>query len=100
MNQYLKFAGPVISEEMSDAVKETLLSGWITSGPQVAAFEQALSAYHGGRPTRVFTSATAAMEVAFQICGIGAGDEVITSAMTFFFGRQYDRKGWRKDDIC
>jgi dTDP-4-amino-4,6-dideoxygalactose transaminase len=81
---YIKFAGPVIDAEMADAVKDTLLSGWITSGPQVAAFESALSACHGNRPTRVFTSATAAMEVAFQVCGIGDGDEVITSAMTFF----------------
>jgi dTDP-4-amino-4,6-dideoxygalactose transaminase len=81
---YIKFAGPVITPEMAAAVQDTLLSGWITSGPQVAAFEKALSDYHGGRPTRVFTSATAAMEVAFQVCGIGPGDEVITSAMTFF----------------
>jgi dTDP-4-amino-4,6-dideoxygalactose transaminase len=80
----IKFAGPLITETMAEAVKQTLLSGWITSGPQVAAFENALSAYHGDRPARVFTSATAAMEVAFHVCGIGAGDEVITSAMTFF----------------
>ncbi|MFO0325286.1 MAG: DegT/DnrJ/EryC1/StrS family aminotransferase, partial [Burkholderiales bacterium] len=81
---YIKFAGPIITPEMAAEVNETLLSGWITSGPQVAAFEKALSVYHAGRPARVFTSATAAMEVAFQICGIGPGDEVITSAMTFF----------------
>ena len=83
---YLKFAGPIIDDAMAEAVKQTLLSGWLTSGPQVAAFEKALSAYHGGRPARVFTSATAAMEVAFEVCGIGRGegDEVITSAMTFF----------------
>ena len=81
---YLKFAGLIITDQMAEAVKQTLLSGWLTSGPQVLAFEKALSAYHGGRPTRVFTSATAAMEVAFEVCGIGAGDEVITSAMTFF----------------
>ncbi len=81
---YIKFAGPIIDDAMAEAVKQTLLSGWLTSGPRVAEFEAALSAYHGGRPTRVFTSATAAMEVAFEVCGIGAGDEVITSAMTFF----------------
>lgn len=81
---YLKFAGPLITEAMAENVRQTLLSGWLTSGPQVTAFEKALSDYHGGRPTRCFTSATAAMEVAFTICGIGAGDEVITSAMTFF----------------
>ncbi len=81
---YIKFAGPIIDDAMAEAVKQTLLSGWLTSGPRVAEFEAALSKYHGGRPTRVFTSATAAMEVAFEVCGIGAGAEVITSAMTFF----------------
>ena len=81
---YIKFAGPIIDDAMAEAVKQTLLSGWLTSGPRVAEFEAALSKYHGGRPTRVFTSATAAMEVAFEVCGIGEGDEVITSAMTFF----------------
>jgi dTDP-4-amino-4,6-dideoxygalactose transaminase len=81
---YLKFAGPVITDDMAAAVRETLMSGWITSGPQVQAFERALSDYHDGRPVRVFTSATAAMEVAFAVIGIGTGDEVITSAMTFF----------------
>ncbi len=81
---YIKFAGPIIDDAMAEAVKQTLLSGWLTSGPRVAEFEAALATYHGGRPTRVFTSATAAMEVAFEVCGIGAGDEVITSAMTFF----------------
>ena len=91
---YIKFAGPIIDEAMADAVKQTLLSGWLTSGPRVVEFEAALSKHHGGRPTRVFTSATAAMEVAFDVCGIGAGDEVITSAMTFFsVGNMIERVG-------
>ena len=87
---YLNFARPTITDGMAEAVKETLLSLQITSGPRVLAFEKALCDYHGGRPARVFTSATAAMEVVFQVCQIGAAcggsatDEVITSAMTFF----------------
>ncbi len=100
--KFLPFARPTITESMGDAVKETLLSHWIASGPQVQAFENALSAYHGGRPARVFTSATAAMEVAFQVCGIGAAcggtaaDEVITSAMTFFsVGNMIEKSGAR-----
>ncbi|MFM7461524.1 MAG: DegT/DnrJ/EryC1/StrS family aminotransferase [Burkholderiales bacterium] len=93
-SSFLKFAGPVITDEMADAVRDTLLSGWLTSGPRVAAFEAALSDYHGGRPTRVFTSATAAMEVAFEVCGIGPGDEIITSAMTFFsVGNMIEKTG-------
>lgn len=81
---FLPFARPTIDETMIAEVGDTLRSLWIASGPQVHAFEQALTEYHGGRPVRVLTSATAAMEVAFQLCGIGPGDEVITSAMTFF----------------
>ncbi|HSY29703.1 MAG TPA: DegT/DnrJ/EryC1/StrS aminotransferase family protein, partial [Burkholderiaceae bacterium] len=50
----------------------------------VLAFEKALSESFGGRPTRVLTSATGALEVALQLCGIGAGDEVITATQTFF----------------
>ncbi|NJD87105.1 MAG: DegT/DnrJ/EryC1/StrS aminotransferase family protein [Betaproteobacteria bacterium] len=69
---------------MVAAVGETLLSRWIASGPQVAAFEKALSDYVAGRPVRSFTSATGAMEVALQLLGIGAGDEVITPAQSFF----------------
>ena len=64
---FLPFARPTLTDGMGEAIKETLLSHWIASGPQVRAFENALSDYHGGRSTRVFTSATAAMEVAFQL---------------------------------
>jgi dTDP-4-amino-4,6-dideoxygalactose transaminase len=60
-----------------------LRSGWITTGPQVEAFESALARYLGGRAVRAFTSATGALEVALQVCGIGPGDEVIVPAMTF-----------------
>jgi dTDP-4-amino-4,6-dideoxygalactose transaminase len=50
----------------------------------VQKFETELSRFCGGRPVRVLTSATAAVEVALQLCGIGPGDEVITSAQSFF----------------
>ena len=64
---FLPFARPIIDEAMIAAVADTLRSRWIASGPQVQAFETALSAYVGGRPVRALTSATGAMEV-------GAGD--------------------------
>jgi dTDP-4-amino-4,6-dideoxygalactose transaminase len=81
---FLPFARPEIDETTITGVAEVLRSGWIASGPKVLAFEQALSEYFGGRPTRVLTSATAGLEVALQLCGIGPGDEVISSAQTFF----------------
>ncbi|HZQ62446.1 MAG TPA: DegT/DnrJ/EryC1/StrS aminotransferase family protein [Casimicrobiaceae bacterium] len=84
MSAYLPFARPTLDEAMIAGVGDVLRSGWITSGPQVAAFEKALSEYHGGRPARVVSSATAALELALQLCGIGPGDEVITPAQTFF----------------
>lgn len=81
---YLPFARPTLDEDTIHGVAEVLRSGWITSGPQVQKFEAALSEYLGGRPVRVLSSATAALEVALQLCGIGPGAEVITPSQTFF----------------
>ncbi len=81
---YLPFARPSLDEAAIAGVTEVLRSGWISSGPNVLKFEQALSDYHGGRPVRATSSATAALEVALQVTGISPGDEVITSAMSFF----------------
>ena len=80
----LKFAAPMIDEATIEAVGHVLRSGHITTGPWVDAFERALSAFCAGRPVRVLSSATAAMEVALQLCGIGPGDEVITCGQSFF----------------
>ena len=60
-----------------------LRSGWLTGGPKVREFEAALSAYLGGRPVRSFNSGTAALEVALRLCGIGAGDEVVTTPLSW-----------------
>jgi dTDP-4-amino-4,6-dideoxygalactose transaminase len=81
---YLKFASPVLDESTIAGVGDVLRSGQLTSGPWVRRFEQDLSAFCGGRPTRVLTSGTAAIEVALQLCDIGPGDEVITGAQSFF----------------
>ena len=81
---YLKFAGPDLDEATIAGVAEVLRSGQITSGPWVTRFERQLEGFCAGRPVRVLTSATAAIEVALQLCGVGAGDEVITGAQSFF----------------
>jgi dTDP-4-amino-4,6-dideoxygalactose transaminase len=81
---YLPFARPTIDEAMIAAVADTLRGRWIASGPHVLAFEKALGEYVGGRPVRTLTSATAAMQVALELIGVGPGDEVITPAQSFF----------------
>jgi dTDP-4-amino-4,6-dideoxygalactose transaminase len=81
---YLKFAGPELDAATLSGVTDVLRSGQLTSGPWVQRFEALLSEFCGGRPVRTLTSATAAVEVALQLAGIGGGDEVITSAQSFF----------------
>lgn len=80
---FLPFAQPEIDEDTIRAVSEVLRGGWVASGPQVVKFEAALGEYCGGRPVRVMTSATSALEIALRVAGVGAGAEVILPAMTF-----------------
>lgn len=80
----LPFTKPTIEEAEQQAVQSVLTSGWITSGPKVTEFEQALSTYLGNDvQVRVFNSATSALEAVLITEGIGAGDEVIVPAMSF-----------------
>jgi len=91
---FLPFARPTMDEAMIAAVADTLRSRWIVTGPRVAAFEKALSERFGGRPVRTLTSATAAMQVALELLGIGPGDEVIIPAQSFFVtGNVVERAG-------
>ena len=80
---YLPFARPDIDEDTIAAVTAVLRSGWIATGPRCAELEAALSDYCGGRTVRLFTSATAGLEVALQVAGVRSGDEVVTTAMSF-----------------
>ena len=80
---YLPMTRPLIDEETIAGVVDVLRSGWITSGPKVKEFEAKLSAYLGGRPVRAFNSGTCTMEIALRILGIGPGDEVITTPLTW-----------------
>jgi dTDP-4-amino-4,6-dideoxygalactose transaminase len=84
MKPFLPFARPSIDEESIAAVAQVLRSGQLASGPKVRDFESALAAYLGGnRQVRVMTSATAGLEMALEVAGIGPGDEVIVPAMSF-----------------
>lgn len=81
--EFLPFTRPSIDEETIADVANVLRSGWITSGPKVQAFEAALSSHCGGRPVRAFNSGTATLEVALRLAGVGAGDTVITTPLTW-----------------
>src|ERR1700722_13290379 len=83
MTKMLPFTRPTLDEETIQSVVEVLRSGWLATGPKVAALEAELSAYLGGRPVRSQTSATIGMEMALLAAGIGPGDEVITPALSF-----------------
>jgi hypothetical protein len=74
---------PTIDEATIAGVVEVLRSGWITSGPRVREFEAQLSALFGGRPVRALNSGTGTLEVGLAIAGIGAGDEVITTPLSW-----------------
>ncbi|MFM0320902.1 DegT/DnrJ/EryC1/StrS family aminotransferase [Caballeronia glebae] len=80
---FLPFVKPEIDEETIQGVVDVLRSGWITTGPQNQQFEAELSAYVGGRPVRAFNSGTCTMEIGLRIAGVGPGDEVITTPMTW-----------------
>ena len=80
---FIPFTRPHFNEETIDAVAEVLRSGWVTSGPKLAEFETTLSEYFGGRPVRCFANGTATMKIALQVAGIGSGDEVITTPISW-----------------
>ncbi len=81
--EFLPFTRPEIDDETIAGVAEVLRSGWITSGPQVKAFEANLSDYFGGRPVRAFNSGTCTMAIALRIAGVGPGHEVITTPLSW-----------------
>ena len=80
---FIPFAPPDIGEAEIAAVTEVLRSGWITRGPRCAEFEERFAAAIGAKHAVLVNSATAAMHLALEAAGIGAGDEVIVPAMTF-----------------
>ncbi|MBU2285327.1 MAG: DegT/DnrJ/EryC1/StrS family aminotransferase, partial [Gammaproteobacteria bacterium] len=66
---FLPFTRPSIDERTIAEVGDVLRSGWITTGPKCAELEAALGARLGGRPVRLVSSGTAALELALRLCG-------------------------------
>ena len=80
---FIPFTKPTIDEATISAVADVLRSGWITSGPKVLEFENALGEFLEGTTVRCFANGTATMKIALQVAGIGAGDEVITTPISW-----------------
>jgi len=80
---FLPFTRPSITEAEIREVSETLRSGWITSGPRVAAFEKEFSAYVSAPYGITVTSGTAGFHILLQAMGIGPGHDVITASLTW-----------------
>lgn len=79
----LPYGRQSISEEDVQAAAEVLRGDWLTTGPTVAAFEQAIGELSGGHRAVSCTSGTAALHMAYAGAGVGPGDEVVTTPMTF-----------------
>ena len=79
----VSIAKPIIGEEEIENVVEVLKSGMIAQGPKVAEFEEKFAKWVGAKYAVATNSGTAALHVALLSCGIGPGDEVITTPFTF-----------------
>jgi dTDP-4-amino-4,6-dideoxygalactose transaminase len=80
---FLPFSLPEIGQEEIDEVVDTLRSGWLTNGPKVRAFEAAFREATDARHAVALSSCTAGLHLALLASGIGPGDEVITTPLTF-----------------
>ena len=81
--RFLTFGAPVIDTEAIEEVVDSLRSGWIGTGPKVERFEAMLREVTGARHVIAVSSCTAALHLSLVASGIGPGDEVITTTMTF-----------------
>ncbi len=80
---FLGFQPPALGEEEIAAVAETLRSGWLTTGPRAAELERRFADYAGAEHAVAVSSGTAAMHLSLLAVGIGPGDEVITTPITW-----------------
>lgn len=82
-DNFLIFGSPLIGKEEINEVVATLKSGWIGTGPRVSKFEKNFKEYIGSKHAIALNSCTAALHLAMVSSGIGEGDEVITTPLTF-----------------
>lgn len=79
----IPIATPLLADEEADAARAVVLSGWVSQGPQVAAFEREFAALVGAPHACAVSNCTTALQLALAALEIGAGDEVITVSHSF-----------------
>lgn len=82
-DQFLVFGAPQIEEAEINEVVDSLRSGWLGTGPKVARFEEQFRQYVGAEYAMAVNSCTAGLHLSMIVAGLGPGDEVITTPMTF-----------------
>ncbi len=81
--EFLSFSPPLIGEEEIEEVVKALRSGWITTGPRVDRFQSEFREFVGAESALALNSCTGAMHIALAVLGIGPGDRVVSTPMTF-----------------
>ncbi|QEH37852.1 UDP-4-amino-4-deoxy-L-arabinose--oxoglutarate aminotransferase [Aquisphaera giovannonii] len=79
----IPIARPTLGEEEAEAARRAILSGWITQGPEVAAFEEEFAACVGARHACAVSNCTTALHLALHALGVGPGDEVVTVSHSY-----------------
>jgi dTDP-4-amino-4,6-dideoxygalactose transaminase len=83
VKEHIPFARPFMDEQEAQAAARVILSGWVTQGPEVAAFEREFAAHVGTPHACAVSNCTSALHLALRAVGIGSGDEVITVSHSF-----------------
>ena len=85
---FLPYCRPDVGPDEIAAVSRAMINGWLTTGPQTAAFEGAFADASGVKHAVALNSCTAGLHLALAAIGVGAGDQVVTPSLTFAAGAQ------------